>query len=72
MCEKLTEIVKSYAPYDTFEAFGEGFVAYQFGNYSNPYNDNKSPGAGVNAQAWDRGLEACSRYENWKRSNAQP
>jgi len=71
MCDVLTAIVKSYEPYDRFEAFGEGFVAHQFGNYNNPYNDNTSLGAGVNAQAWDRGLEACSRYENRKRANGK-
>jgi hypothetical protein len=56
----LTAIVASYAPYNTMEAFGEGFVAYQHRNYTNPY-DGK-PREGVKAQAWDRGLEAASRY----------
>ena len=52
----LTDIVKSYEPYDTHEAFGEGFVAYQCGTYNNPHS-------GVAAQAWDRGLEAASRWQ---------
>jgi hypothetical protein len=58
--ETLTAIVASYAPYDTMEAFGEGFVAYQHGRYSNPYDGKRNEGC--KAQAWDRGLEAASRY----------
>lgn len=58
----LTEIVTDYRPYDTHEAFGEGFVAYEFAQYRNPY-DGRTDGKGVvAAQAWDRGLEAGSRY----------
>lgn len=56
----LTKIVKEYAPYDTIEAFGEGFVAYEWRNYTNPYDGKRNEGC--KAQAWDRGLEAASRY----------
>jgi hypothetical protein len=52
----LTAIVAEYAPYNTMEAFGEGFVAYQHGNLNNPHQ-------GVRAQAWDRGAEAAMRYQ---------
>lgn len=57
----LTEIVKSYRPYDTIEAFREGFVGYQNGALANPYDGQ--PAKGVQAQAWDRGAEAAMRYE---------
>jgi hypothetical protein len=40
----LTEIVKEYAPYDTHEAFGEGFVAYEHLNYTNPYDGKRNEG----------------------------
>lgn len=53
--EVLSAIVRSYEPYCTHEAFGEGLVAYQHGRYGNPHE-------GVAAQAWDRGLEAGMRY----------
>lgn len=49
-------IVKSYAPYDTHEAFCEAFYAYRHGRYDNPHD-------GIAGQAWDRGLEAAMRYE---------
>jgi hypothetical protein len=56
------EIKASYAPYDTLPAFYEGVVDYGDGNYANPYDGRHEPGAGVAAQAWDRGLEAASRW----------
>ena len=51
----LSGFVADYRPYDTLEAFGEGFVAYQFGNYRNPYDGKNELQTEVNAQAWDRG-----------------
>jgi hypothetical protein len=59
----LARIVRSYRPYDTLPAFGEGFTAYQTnGPYrSNPY-DGDAPGNGVKAQAWDRGANAAMLY----------
>jgi hypothetical protein len=58
----LTAIVKEYAPYDTLAGFGEGFAARQRRNFSNPY-DGRMDGMGqAQAQAFDRGLEAASRY----------
>jgi hypothetical protein len=39
--------------------FNEGTSAYMERRYDNPYTD---PRDGVKAQAWDRGLEAASRY----------
>jgi hypothetical protein len=62
----LTKIAKEYAPYDTHEAFGEGFVAYQWENYRNPYGGRKDGRGAVAAQAWDRGLEAAMRYQRAK------
>jgi|GEM_PF-4429804 hypothetical protein len=60
--EILTKIVEDYRPYDTLEAFGEGFVAYQAGVYRNPYDGKNELRAQVNAQAWDRGANAAMRY----------
>ena len=53
------EIAAEYAPYHTMPAFEEGMTAYMEQCYNNPYVDPKD---GVKAQAWDRGLEAVSRY----------
>jgi hypothetical protein len=39
--------------------FAEGTSAYMERRYDNPYADTRD---GVKAQAWDRGLEAASRY----------
>src|SRR5712664_4265053 len=58
----LSGIVADYRPYDTLEAFGEGFVAYKFGNYRNPYDGKNELQAEVNAQAWDRGANAAMRF----------
>jgi hypothetical protein len=51
----LTAIVKSFAPYDTMEAFGRGFVDYLRGQHGNPHHADS-----VAAQAWDRGHMAGS------------
>ncbi|EJW11708.1 hypothetical protein A33M_2905 [Rhodovulum sp. PH10] len=60
--DALAALAAEYAPYDTHEAFGEGFVAHQRGEYRNPY-DGRTDGRGqVAAQAWDRGLECAARY----------
>jgi hypothetical protein len=58
----LTKIVEDYRPYDTLEAFGEGFVDYQAGSFKNRYELDKTPRGQVNAQAWDRGANAAMRY----------
>jgi hypothetical protein len=60
--ELLTKIVEDYRPYDTLEAFGEGFVDYQAGSFKNRYECDKTPRGQVNAQAWDRGADAAMRY----------
>lgn len=52
-----------YAPYHTLDAFAEGVAAYGLAQFTNPYDGDRRPGAGVNAQAWDRGLEYASRVE---------
>jgi hypothetical protein len=46
------------------DAFGEGFTAHGV-TWVNPYDgENAADRAwGVKAQAWDRGLEAASRYQ---------
>jgi hypothetical protein len=47
----LTTIIADYRPYDTMDAFGEGFVDYQAGKYQNRYEDDKSARGQVQAQA---------------------
>jgi hypothetical protein len=54
----LTAIVTSYPGYGVMAEFAAGFEAYQRGQYRSPYNPDS-----VEAQAWDRGLEACMRYQ---------
>jgi hypothetical protein len=49
------EIAAEYAPYDQMREFEEGSTAYLEGEYEGPYQ-------GVQAQAWDRGMEAAMRY----------
>ncbi len=60
--EILTAIVADYRPYDTLEAFGEGFIDYQAHVFRNRHEDDKTPRGQVNAQAWDRGANAAMRY----------
>lgn len=50
-----------YAPYHTLDAFAEGVAAYGLERWDNPYHRPYTLGAGVNAQAWDRGLEYAMR-----------
>lgn len=69
--DKLTEIVSSYAPYDTIEAFGEGFVAYQWGRHESPYDGRKDAKGQLAAQAWDRGSEAAMRFKRWQYQEAR-
>jgi len=45
---------RTYAPYDKLPAFAEGVKAYTQRRFDNPYE-------GVDAQAWDRGLEHAMR-----------
>lgn len=72
----LTAIVAEYRPYDTLDAFGEGFAAYQVDGpfRENPYDDDavivavtveearRALPREINAQAWDRGANAAMRY----------
>lgn len=51
----LEAIWKSYAPYDQFPEFHEGFANYLKGWFDRKYAN------GLKAQAYDRGLEAGSR-----------
>jgi hypothetical protein len=53
------EFAEEYQPYNAMPEFSEGTMAYLAGNRRNPY-----PEKGVQAQAWDRGRECCSRYED--------
>lgn len=50
----LEALWKGYAPYDNFPEFYEGFGNYLLGKHDRQYD-------GVQAQAYDRGLEAGSR-----------
>jgi hypothetical protein len=60
---RLIEIFHSYRPYDQLPEFSEGFRAYNAGQFTNPYDRS---GRGVAARAWDRGLEAASRWQREK------
>jgi hypothetical protein len=51
------QISAEYAPYDKLPAFESGFNAYGF-SVNCPY-----PPDSVDAQAWDRGLEAAMRWQ---------
>jgi hypothetical protein len=51
-----------YAPYHTLPAFNEGITDYMEWRFNNPYT---ASGDGVNAQAWDRGLEYAMRVVRW-------
>jgi hypothetical protein len=51
-------IKQQYRPYDTHEEFGQGFSAYQAGNFHNPH-----AGDSASATAWDLGAEAAMRYQ---------
>jgi hypothetical protein len=50
-------ILAQYAPYAQRRAFWDGAVAYDYGNYNNPYGDD------ADGQAWDRGLEYAMRLQ---------
>jgi hypothetical protein len=61
----IQEFRAEYAPYDKMTAFDEGMRDYGHGNVSDNYN-------GVDAQAYDRGLECAmriARLEQWERDN---
>jgi hypothetical protein len=60
----LAELRNEYRPYDTLPAFDRGFADYERGYYGNPFDGCRNPGAGVNAQAWDRGLECAMKWNN--------
>jgi hypothetical protein len=49
----LSTIVSNYQPYHLYPAFTEGRKAYARGEYRNPHMPDC-----VEAQAWDRGVEA--------------
>lgn len=51
-------IKRQYHPYDTHDAFGRGFAAYQAGDCGNP-NEADS----VSGRAWDCGVAAAKRCE---------
>ena len=51
-------IKQQYRAYDTHEEFGQGFSAYQAGNFHNPH-----AGDSASATAWDLGAEAAMRYQ---------
>ena len=57
LSDQLAAILRSYEPFGGLPEFGDGFAAYQHGYYENPHHAGS-----VKAQAWDRGLEAGSRY----------
>ena len=51
-------IKQHYRPYDAHEEFGQGFSAYQTGNFCNPHEADS-----ISAQAWDLGVEAAMHYK---------
>jgi hypothetical protein len=51
------QLAAEYAPYHTLAAFRRGAQDYMDGNFTCPYGS-----AGVDGQAWDRGMEAAMRY----------
>lgn len=53
----------AYAPYHMLDAFQQGVSDYSLGRFRNPWDGDRRPGAGVNAQAWDRGMEYAMRVE---------
>ena len=52
------DIIRQYQPYDQLPAFAQGRRAYARGDYRNPYDADS-----VDAQAWDRGLQAEMQIE---------
>jgi hypothetical protein len=56
---KLTfpQIAAEYAPYHTMLAFQVGAEDYMDSHFQNPFGSSS-----VEAQAWDRGAEAASRF----------
>jgi hypothetical protein len=68
----LGEIFASYAQYLKIPEFTEGFEAHGRDNFRNPY-DGDTPHDGdrrVKAEAWDRGVEAASRWQREKLKQA--
>jgi hypothetical protein len=59
----LPMIAKEYAPYHTLPAFTAGFRSY-----GTVYQE-RNPYDGMNAQAWDRGLECGMRVARWTDRN---
>jgi hypothetical protein len=55
----LGKIFESYSQYLNVPQFKEGFEAHGQGNFRNPYDGDR----GVKAEAWDRGVEAASRWQ---------
>lgn len=53
------EIAAEYAPYNTMPEFNEGTTDYLEGRYEERYHRANE---GLKAQAWDRGMEAASRF----------
>jgi hypothetical protein len=53
------ELAHEYRPYHEMPAFQKGAEDYMDGNYACPYAE---PHQGLQAQAWDRGLECAMRF----------
>jgi hypothetical protein len=53
-----SELLAEYAPYCYMDAFHKGWDAYMMGQPC-PYKRDS-----VEAQAWDRGNEACMRWQH--------
>lgn len=60
------KIVEEYAPYHLMPQFWEGTTAYQQRFFACPYLGD------VNAQAWERGLEAGMRFIRHDRGEEKP
>jgi hypothetical protein len=61
----LGKIFESYSQYLNVPQFKEGFEAHGQGNFRNPYHGDPHHDGdrGVKAKAWDRGIEAASRWQ---------
>ena len=57
----LDELRREYRPYHTIPAFDAGFNDYQRGHFLSPQGVGFLYG-GVDAQAYDRGVECASRW----------
>jgi hypothetical protein len=53
------QIAAEYAPYHTMKEFAEGYADYLEHRYQDRYRREDQ---GLQAQAWDRGMEAAMRF----------